>query len=149
MLHHGRVHSPFDVTHPGPNSANKATPCSIQNRINLRISSKGSSSPDYLEILFCNLFSFFFLCSSKEKHLVAELPVHPQDEQCLRVCDTLAECHGDNSMPVHFNKLVINKRVSPLMFTGFASTLERTELMRSSSCELREASALFLLYSLH
>lgn len=52
-------------------------------------------------------------------------------------------------MLVHINKLVINKSVSPLMFTVFAATLERTELMKISSCELHEASALFLLYSLH
>jgi len=52
-------------------------------------------------------------------------------------------------MLVHFNKLVINKRLSPLMFTVFATPLERTELMKNSSCELHEASALFLLYSLH
>lgn len=52
-------------------------------------------------------------------------------------------------MLTHFNKLVRNKRVSPLMFTVLAATLERTELMKVSSCELHEASALFLLYSLH
>ena len=47
--------------------------------INLRIASRGSSSPEYLEILFCDLFSFFFPHSIKEKNLVAELPAHPED----------------------------------------------------------------------
>lgn len=71
-----------------------------------------------------------------------------EDEQCLKVCGILAEQHSDSSMPVHFNKLVINKRVSPLMFPVLATTLERTGLMKISSCELHEASALFLLNSL-
>lgn len=47
-------------------------------------------------------------------------------------------------MFVHFNKLIINKRFPPLMFPVFAATLERTELMKTSSCEQHEE--LFLLY---
>lgn len=117
--------------------------------IKFQISSRAWSCLEYLELLFCDPSSFFLPCSSKDKCLVAELPAHPGDKQCLKVCDTLAECHGDNSMLVHFNQLVINKTVSPLMFTVFATTLERTELMKISSCELHEGSVLLLLYSLH
>lgn len=63
----------------------------MKNHINLQISSRGLFSPEYLEILFCDVFSFFLPRSSKKQHLVAELAAHPEDEQCLKVCDTLAE----------------------------------------------------------
>lgn len=41
-------------------------------------------------------------------------------------------------MFMYFNKLVINKRFPPLMFPVFAAALERTELMKISSCEQHE-----------
>lgn len=143
FLHHGRVHSPLILLPEEPT----IYPSLHKEPYNLQISSKGSSSPEYLEIFVCPLIPFFLPHTSK-KHHVAELLVNLEDEQCLKVCDTLAERHSDNSMSVHSNKLVINKRVSPLMFPVLATTLERTGLMKISSCELHEACALFLLNSL-
>lgn len=146
FLHHGRVHSPL-ILLPVEPTIYPSLHKDLKIYIKLQISSKGSSSLEYLEIFLCVLISFFLPHTSK-KHHVAELLVNLEDKPCLKVCDTLAEQHSDNSMPVHFNKLVINKRVSPLMFPVLATTMERTGLMKISSCELCEESALFLLNSL-
>lgn len=66
FLHHGRVHSPLILLPTEP----AIYPRLHEEPYNLQLSSKGSSSPEYLEILFCVLISFFLPYTSKKHHVV-------------------------------------------------------------------------------